>query len=109
MSVSRSSAALCAELSMTIRSYQPILEQRQPVLHAGEPPPVADRLVERVRGGVGAEQFAVAAAEALDAVLVEQRLARREQQVLLDRSGRALGVGIEQAQRLELVAEEVKP
>jgi hypothetical protein len=50
---------------------QPVLEQWQPVLHAGEAAAVADCLVERVRCGVGAEQFTVAAAEALDAVLVE--------------------------------------
>jgi hypothetical protein len=79
-------------LSITTRSSlsevieqrgQPLLEQRQPVFHARQPPPVADRLVERVLRGIGAEHFAVAGAEALDAVLVEQRLAGGQQQVAL--------------------------
>lgn len=85
-----------------------ILEKREPVLHARQAAPVADRLVERVGGGVRAEEFAVAGAEALDAGLVDQRLARRHEEVLLDRAGRALGVGVEEAQCFQLIAEEVE-
>ncbi len=88
---------------------QPLLEQRQPVLHPRQPPPVAHRLIERIAGGIGAEQLAVAAAETLDAVLVEQRLAGREQQMFAHAAGGTLGIGIEQAQRLELVAKKIEP
>jgi hypothetical protein len=79
------------------------------VLHAGEPPPVADRLVERVAGGGGAEPLTVAAAKALDGVLVEQRLAGGKQQETVERSGRALGAGVEGPQRFHFVAEEIQP
>ena len=40
---------------MVEQGRQLLLEQRQPMLHPGQPPPFADRLVERVAGGVGAE------------------------------------------------------
>ncbi len=88
---------------------QPLLEQRQPVFHACQTPPVADRLIERVFGRLGAELFAVAGAKALDRILVEQRLSRRKQQVRIHRAGRALGARIEQPQRFELIAEEIEP
>ena len=79
------------------------------MLHPGEPPAVRHRFVERVLRGIGAEQFAVAGAEALDAVLVHQRFGGGEQQVAVDPLHRALGGGIEQAQALQLVAEEIEP
>ena len=78
---------------------QLVFEQRQPVLHACEPPPIADRLIERIRGGIGAELLAVARAEAFDAVFVHQRFAGGQQQVFLGHAVRALGIGIEQPQR----------
>ena len=53
--------------------------------------------------------LAIAAAEALDAVLVEQRLARRHQGERLGLAGGALVGGIEAAHRLDLVAEEIEP
>ncbi len=70
---------------------EPVLEQGQPMLHAGEAAAVADRLVERIAGRGGAEHLAVAAAEALDALLVEQRLGGRQQHEMVDRAGGALG------------------
>ncbi len=73
-----------------------VFEQRQPVFHACEPAAFADRLVKRIARGIGAELLAVAGAEAFDAVIIEQGLAGRKQQVLLARADRALGVGIEQ-------------
>lgn len=87
---------------------QTVLEQREPVLHAGEATAVGDSLIERIAGGVGAEQFAVAAAEALDAVVVKQGFARRQQEMRFDRLHRALRVRIEQAQGFKFVAEEVQ-
>ena len=88
---------------------QPVLEQRQPMLHARQPPPVADRLIQRIGSGIGAELLTVTGAEALDAVLVEQGFAGGQQQMLGHHPGRALGVGIEQPQRFQLVAEEIEP
>ena len=79
------------------------------MLHAGHPPAVGHRLVERVAGRVGAELLAVARAEALDRLLVEQRFRRRHQGEGLGLVGRALVGGIEAAQALDLVAEEVEP
>ncbi len=49
-------------------------QEREPVLHAGKPPTVADRLVERVFGRRGAEQVDVSAAEPLDRIRRQQRL-----------------------------------
>ena len=79
------------------------------MLHAGHPPPVRHRLVERVAGRGAAERFAVARAEARDAVLGEQGLGRRQQGEALGLVGRALVGGIEAADALDLVAEEVEP
>lgn len=56
---------------------QTILEQRKPMLHAGEAPAIAHRFVKRVLRGGRAEQLAISAAEALDAVFVEQGFACR--------------------------------
>ena len=94
---------------MVEQGRQLLLEQRQPMLHARQPPPVADRLVERIAGGVGAELLAIAGAEALDRLLVEQGLAGRHQGEGLGLAGRALVGGVEPAHRLDLVAEEVEP
>jgi hypothetical protein len=85
-----------------------LFEQGQPVLHARKAAPFADRLIERIARGIGAEPLAIAAAEALDRGFVEQGLAGREQQVGFDRLDRALGIGIEQAQRFQLVAKEIE-
>ena len=84
-------------------------EQRQPVLHTRQPPPVADRLVEWVLRRVGAEQLAVVGTEALDALIVEQRLGGRQEQVTVDPLDRQLRGRVEEAQALKLVAEEVEP
>ena len=79
------------------------------MLHPGQTASVADRLIERIAGGIGAEQFAVPGAEALDAVLVQHRLAGGQQQVLFGHAAGTLGVGIEQAQGFQLVAKEIEP
>ena len=52
---------------------QPLVEERQPVLHAGEAAAFADRLVERVAAGDGAEGVAVILAEAADRLLGQDR------------------------------------
>ena len=53
--------------------------------------------------------LAIARAEALDAVLVEQRFARGHQSDRLGAAGGALVGGVEAAHRFDLVAEEVEP
>ena len=94
---------------MIEQGRQPILEQRQPVFHTRKPPPFADRFVKRVLRGIGAEQLAIAGAEALDAVLVQQRLAGGQEQMPVEPPRRQLGVGIETAQAFQLVTEEIEP
>ncbi len=85
-----------------------LFEQRQPMLHAGQAPAFADRLVQRIAGGIGAKDFAIAAAEPLDRRFIEQRLACRKQQMGFHRLHRTLRAGVEQAQRFELVAKEIE-
>ena len=84
------------------------LEQRQPMLHARQPPAFADRLIQRIAGRGRAEFLAIAGAETLDAVVVEQRLGRGEQHEAVEPSGGALVAGVEGADALDLVAEEIK-
>src|SRR3546814_9860450 len=68
----------------------------------------ADRLVERIVAH-GAEGLAVAGAETLDRGGVENDLADRLQHQLAGGFGGALGQRVEEAQALQLVAEEVEP
>ncbi len=94
---------------MVEQRNQPFLEQRQPMLHPSLPPAFADGLVERVLRGGCAKLLAVSAAEALDAFLVQQGLAGREEQEAVQSARGPLGRGIEQAQRFQLVSEEIEP
>ncbi len=87
---------------------QLVLEQGQPMLHAGQPPAIADRLIERVAGRGCAELLAVAGAKALDRFLVQQGLAGGHQRERLGLAGTALVGRVEAAHRLDLVAEEVQ-
>src|SRR5579864_1802363 len=59
---------------MIKQGLEPLLEQRQPVLHPGQSTAFRQRLVERVLSRGRAELLAVARAEALDAVGIEQCL-----------------------------------
>jgi hypothetical protein len=94
---------------MIEQALQPLLEQRQPMVEPGQASPFRHRLVERIAGRAGAEQLAIARAEALDRGLVEQRLGGGEEDEAFDRADCALGGGIEPAHRLDLVPEEVEP
>ena len=85
-----------------------VLQQGQPMFHAGKAPPVADRLIQRIGGGGGAESLAVARAEAFDGVLVQQSLAGGQQQMFVGGAGGALRAGIEQPQGLDFIAEEIE-
>ena len=86
-----------------------VLKQRKPMLHARQPPPVRNRLIQRVTRRRGAEAFTIAAAEALDAFFVEQRFGCGQQREAVDPSGRALVTGIEGPDAFDLVAEEIEP
>ena len=79
------------------------------MVDAGDAAAVRHRLVERIAGRGGAEQFAIGGAEALDAVLVEQGLGGGQQGEAVDPVDAALGRGIEAAHALDLVAEEIEP
>src|SRR6185369_11048347 len=66
------------------------------------------RLVERVLGRGRSERLAIARPEAPDRVRVEQRLGRRQQGEGGGLVGRALVGGVEAAQGVDLIAEEVE-
>ena len=93
---------------MVVQGAELLLEQRQPMFHACQPPPVADRLIERIARGGRAEALAVAAAEAFDRLLVEQRFRRGQQRETVETAGGALILGREAAHAFDLVAEEVE-
>jgi hypothetical protein len=82
-------------------------EQRQVVLDAGGGDAVGDVLVDRRARRVALEGLAEAAAKARAPLVVERELARRQQTDLLGGIHRALGVGVEGLDALDLVVEEV--
>ena len=84
------------------------MEERQPVLHAHVPAAGRDRLVQGIVARRRPEQDPVAGPEARDRRLVQQHLAHRLERRALQRAGGALGGGVEGADALELVAEEIQ-
>ena len=58
---------------------EPLVEERQPVLHAGKAPAFADRRIERIVARRRAERLDVAAAEAADRLWRQRHLAHRLQ------------------------------
>ena len=85
----------------------PLVEQRQPVLQPGATAALADGGVQGIVAG-RAELGDIALAEARDAVGVQQGLADRKEIDLGQLLGRALGLGIEGADALQRVAEQVE-
>ncbi len=85
------------------------MEQRHPMLHAGMPAAVADREVERIAGRLLPEQLAPLGAEAADAGGVEEHLVDRPQHQPVQLGAAALGGGVEAADALDGVAEQVEP
>ena len=83
--------------------------ERQPMLHAGEAPPFADRGVEAVVARRRAERLDVVAAEAADRLGRQRHLGHRLQRDLVARAGGALRGDVEGADRLQRVAEEIEP
>ncbi len=86
----------------------PLVEERQPMLHAGIAAAGPDRLEERVAGD-RAELLEIALPEALDRLLIEHDLADRPDLEPADTLQRALGQRVEGADRLDRAAEEVEP
>ena len=86
-----------------------VMKQRQPMFHAGKGMAGGDRLVQRVLAPGRAEQLAITGAEPRDGLRIQRQFAHR-----LERSGirlarGALADGIEQADGVHLVAEQVQP
>ncbi len=94
-------------IDMVEQRRQPFLEQGQPMVHARLTPAVADGLIERVASRLCAEQVAIAGAETLDRRFVEQGFAGGEQLQRLCGAEAALVGGVEAADALDLVAEEI--
>ena len=87
----------------------PLIEKREPMLHAGITAAGRDGFVERVVAFRRAEQLHIAPAEMLDRRLARGHLADRQKRDLLARGLRALGDGIELPDAFERVAEEIEP
>ena len=88
---------------------QAVVEQRQPVLHAGGAAALAHRFVEHVVGRGGAEGRDIAGAEQPDGVGGELELGHRHEIERAQLVGGALRLRIEAADRFQRVAEEVEP
>ncbi|MCY1352807.1 hypothetical protein D9M69_391260 [compost metagenome] len=84
-------------------------EQRQVVLDAGRGDAAGEVLVDGAATEVDVEALAEAAAEVGDGLLVQRELAGRQQADGLHLVHRALGLGVEGAQGLDLVVEQVDP
>ena len=79
------------------------------MVDAGEPPPVRHRLVERIAGRGGAEQFAIAARKRLT-LSSSSRVSEAGSRVKPSTRPMVRWVGgIEAADALDLVAEEIEP
>ena len=90
------------------QGLHPLVEQRQPVLHARPATALADGGIEGVLAR-RAEGGDIALAEAADGLGIDQRLADRQQVDFLQLPGRTLGLGVEAADALQRVAEQVQP
>jgi hypothetical protein len=84
-------------------------EERQEVLDAGGGHALRDVLVDRAARGIALELLAEVFPELRLPVLVERKLARRQEAHLVDLVDRALGVGVEAADALDQVVVELDP
>lgn len=84
-------------------------EQRQVILDAGRRHAVADVLVDRRAARVAFERLAPAAAKRGARGFVEREFAARQQPHVAHRVEAALRVGIERADRVDLIVEQVDP
>ena len=88
---------------------QVVEEQPEPVLDAGRGEPLADVAVHRAAVGVALERRPPALAERRHRVRVQRELARGQQPQLLHPVAGTLGLRVEDADALDLVAEQVQP
>ena len=88
---------------------QAIMEQRQPMLHARMAAPLRHRLVEHVVAVRRAEGGDIAGAEFSDGFGRELEFSHRHEIEPAHVHDGALGLGIEAADRLQRIAEEVEP
>ena len=84
-------------------------EQRQVVFDAAGGDAVADVAVQRHARGIAVEALAPATPEGRACCFVQRELAAGQQLDGLDRIQAALGVGVEGAQAVQFVVEEVQP
>ena len=89
------------------QGFHALVEQGDPVLHAGVAAAFGDGEVDRVGGGGGAEELAPGGAEACDGVAVERDFGDGAELDAVDLGAAALGGGVEAAEAFDGVAEEV--
>ncbi len=89
--------------------FESLVEQRQPMLHAGVPPALADRFVEHIVGGRCAEGRDVTGAEQPDGVRGELELGHGHEIERAQVGVGALAFRIKTADRFQGVAEEIEP
>ena len=87
----------------------PLGKQRQPVLHAGMAAAFADRLIQQIVALRRAEGCDIAHPEAADGLGDQLKFRDRHQIERAHVEQRALGFGIESADRFQRVAEKVEP
>ena len=87
----------------------PVLEQRQPVLHAGMAAAFADGFVQQIVALRRAEGGDIAHPEAADGFGDQLKFRNRHQIERAHVQQRALGLGIEAADQFQAVAEEIEP
>ena len=91
------------------QGFEPLVKQRQPMLHAGVAAAFAHRLVEHVIRAGRAKSRHVAGAKQADRLRGELKLRHRHQVERTQFVGGALGLRIEAADRFQRVAEEIEP
>ncbi len=85
-----------------------IMEERQPVFHAGIALPLTHRLVERVIARRAAKQLDVALPEPLSCLLTQRALTDGHQDQLLDNLACALCIRIERLDGLERISKKIQ-
>ena len=95
-------------LQMLEQRHQPLFEHGQPMIHAGQPPPLADGLIQRITRCGRPEALPIAAAETLDRRFIQQSFGSGQQIEMIDPPDRALIRRIELANGLDLVTKEIE-
>ncbi len=91
------------------KGIESVMEERKPMLHAGVASTFAHRMVENVIGRRRTECFHITEAEASNGLTRKLELGDRQEIQRAQLICRALGFGIEAADRLQRVAEKIKP